>query len=345
MTIDEMAEIMDVMEIAYPAFYARQDESAKLKAMELWATMFADEPAQMVAMAVKAFIASDTKGFPPGIGQIKTIIGKMTMPKELEMTELEAWTKVRRAIRGASMADWSRKLGPDGIGPPSAVVAFEALPELLQTADALDFRVNITTNGTLLPQRSKLLAAAPAVRKVSISLHSQEASADRRWEGYLEHCIDFARQAAVGGKIIGLRLWNLERGQFDPDGQNAPVTERLRRAFPGEWVPVREGFRLAERIFLEYGERFTWPDWEQEAAGGQAFCYGLRDQFGVLCDGTVVPCCLDHDGDLALGNLFDRPLEEILSSPRATAIYEGFSRRRAAEDFCRRCGYARRFLR
>ena len=220
-----------------------------------------------------------------------------------------------------------------------------ALPELLQTADALDFRVNITTNGTLLPQRSKLLAAAPAVRKVSISLHSQEASADRRWEGYLEHCIDFARQAAVGGKIIGLRLWNLERGQFDPDGQNAPVTERLRRAFPGEWVPVREGFRLAERIFLEYGERFTWPDWEQEAAGGQAFCYGLRDQFGVLCDGTVVPCCLDHDGDLALGNLFDRPLEEILSSPRATAIYEGFSRRRAAEDLCRRCGYARRFLR
>ena len=84
-----------------------------------------------------------------------------------------------------------------------------ALPELLQTADALDFRVNITTNGTLLPQRSKLLAAAPAVRKVSISLHSQEASADRRWEGYLEHCIDFARQAAVGGKIIGLRYFGV----------------------------------------------------------------------------------------------------------------------------------------
>ena len=60
-----------------------------------------------------------------------------------------------------------------------------ALPELLRTADALDFRVNITTNGTLLPQRSKLLATAPTVRKGSISLHSQEASADRRWEGYL----------------------------------------------------------------------------------------------------------------------------------------------------------------
>lgn len=132
MTIDEMAEIMDVLEIAYPAFYARQDESAKLKAMELWATTFADDPAQMVAMAVKAFIVSDTKGFPPNIGQIKDIIYKMTMPRELEMSEMEAWTLVRRAIRGASMADWSRKLGPDGIGPPSAVVKFNALPEILQ---------------------------------------------------------------------------------------------------------------------------------------------------------------------------------------------------------------------
>lgn len=132
MTIDEMAEIMDVLEIAYPAFYARQDESAKLKAMELWATTFADDPAQMVAMAVKAFIVSDTKGFPPNIGQIKDIIYKVTMPRELEMSELEAWTLVRRAIRGASMADWSRKLGPDGIGPPSAVVKFNALPEILQ---------------------------------------------------------------------------------------------------------------------------------------------------------------------------------------------------------------------
>ena len=132
MTIDEMAEIMDVLEIAYPAFYARQDESAKLKAMELWATTFADDPAQMVAMAVKAFIVSDTKGFPPNIGQIKDIIYKVTMPRELEMSELEAWTLVRRAIRGASMADWSRKLGPDGIGPPSAVAKFNALPEILQ---------------------------------------------------------------------------------------------------------------------------------------------------------------------------------------------------------------------
>ena len=69
----------------------------------------------------------------------------------------------------------------------------------------------------------------------------------------------------------------------------------------------------------------------------------MRDQIAVLSDGTVVPCCLDHEGDLALGNLLGQELEEILASPRARALYDGFSRRRPAEELCRRCGYAARF--
>ena len=73
------------------------------------------------------------------------------------------------------------------------------------------------------------------------------------------------------------------------------------------------------------------------------FCYGLRDQIGVLWDGTVVPCCLDHEGDIALGNLLETPLEEILATPRAAALYEGFSQGIAVEPLCRSCGYARRF--
>ena len=77
--------------------------------------------------------------------------------------------------------------------------------------------------------------------------------------------------------------------------------------------------------------------------GDEFFCYGLRDHFGILSDGTVVPCCLDHEGDLPLGNLFESTLEEILSGDKAKAIYDGFSRRQAVEELCRKCGYARRF--
>jgi len=69
-------------------------------------------------------------------------------------------------------------------------------------------------------------------------------------------------------------------------------------------------------------------------------CWGLRDQVGVLCDGTVVPCCLDAEGAIALGNLFAQPLEEILGSPRAVALKRSLQERRVSEALCCRCGYA-----
>uniref|UniRef100_UPI0034A1CF04 SPASM domain-containing protein n=2 Tax=Clostridiaceae TaxID=31979 RepID=UPI0034A1CF04 len=72
------------------------------------------------------------------------------------------------------------------------------------------------------------------------------------------------------------------------------------------------------------------------------FCHGLRDQIGILLDGTVVPCCLDSEGKIPLGNIFEQSLEEIITSKRARNIYDGFSRRRAVEDLCKRCGYAKR---
>ena len=88
---------------------------------------------------------------------------------------------------------------------------------------------------------------------------------------------------------------------------------------------------------------FDWPGRDAPDRGERCFCYALRDQIGVLADGTVVPCCLDHEGDMALGNLFKQELKEIMSTPRAQEIYAGFSQRKAREELCRRCGYARRF--
>lgn len=218
------------------------------------------------------------------------------------------------------------------------------LAELLSIAGEQGFRVNITTNGTLLPEQGGLLYTSPAVRKVSISLHSFEANERCGFAQYLAGCTDFARQAAAAGKLIGLRLWNLDGALAGENSLNEPILTHLHQIFPDDWKPAQGGYVLAERIYLEYGERFEWPDLAAEEADIQ-FCYGLRDQLGVLCDGTVVPCCLDHEGDIALGNLLRQPLEEILSSPRAAALYEGFSRRTPTEALCRRCGYAGRFSR
>ncbi|MBO5879997.1 MAG: SPASM domain-containing protein [Clostridia bacterium] len=215
------------------------------------------------------------------------------------------------------------------------------LAEFIKKARSKGFLPAITTNGSLLKECGEAIIEANPY-KVSISLHAPEANAAFSSEDYLESCISFARRAAERGTFVALRLWNLGSG-----ADNAPILEFLHSAFAGEWIDLRGGSsqRLSERIFLEWGERFDWPDPSVEECSCEAdlFCYGLRDQIGILVDGTVVPCCLDADANIPLGNLFTTELEDILSSPRAKAMYDGFSRRRAVEGLCRKCGYARRF--
>lgn len=213
------------------------------------------------------------------------------------------------------------------------------LAELLQIAGELGFLVMITTNGRLLPQRGETLIESGVVHKVNLSLQSFEANVGGDLGTYLDGCINFVRAASAGGILCEFRLWN-EGGL---DERNAEILAALERAFPPPWGQSRNGRRLAEKVWLDPGERFDWPDMELDELGERVFCYGLRDQIGVLSDGTVVPCCLDHDGDIPLGNLFEQSLEQILAGPRAQAMYEGFSRRKAVEPLCRRCGYARRF--
>lgn len=217
------------------------------------------------------------------------------------------------------------------------------LGQFVKRAWEKGFRPMLTTNGSLLSGRGQaVLENLPY--KISISLHAPAANPAFADDAYLENCIAFAREVAARGCIVALRLWNLESADAQT---NAAVLERLHAAFPGEWGEVRGGssLRLAPKLFLEWGKRFDWPDPAAPAADADTpiFCYGLRDQIGILCDGTVVPCCLDAEGNLALGNLFFTPLEDILKGARAKAIYDGFTRHRAAESLCRRCGYAKRF--
>lgn len=213
------------------------------------------------------------------------------------------------------------------------------LSEFLRIAGELGFRVILTTNGTLLRRQMPVLLTAPALHKVNISLHAFEANDfTRPFSEYLSDCFVFGREAE-GKMIVTYRLWN-GGGQNEKNGE---ILRLMREAFPGEWKTERRGTRVGERIYLENGDKFDWPDLEAADGGDRVFCYGLRDQIGVLADGSVVPCCLDHEGDLTLGNLFEQPMEEILSGTRAKSIYDGFSDGRAAEELCRKCGYARRF--
>ena len=211
------------------------------------------------------------------------------------------------------------------------------LEEFLQLAGEAGFKVILTTNGTLLPKLQEMLLGARGLHKINISLHAFEANdLAVPFSEYLDGCLAFGR-AAEGKVIVSYRLWN--NGGLDE--KNDEILRAIARYFPEPWAQGRQGPRLGNNIYLQHGDKFDWPDLAAPEGSDQVRCYGLKDQIGVLADGTVVPCCLDHEGDIALGNLFRQEMEEILASPRTQAIEQGFSRGCAVEELCHKCGYAR----
>ena len=212
------------------------------------------------------------------------------------------------------------------------------LCDFIKYANTQGFKSAITTNGTFLKTRGDKLIDS-GVYKVNISIHSFEGGDPQSHADYLNSCLDFADKASNAGVLTVLRLWNKGKD----NGLNVSTVDMIKERF-GEFDKLSQrGARIRNKLHLEYGERFVWPDVTAEDGGENVFCYGMKDHFGILCDGTVIPCCLDRDGIIALGNIHESTVDEILSSPRAIAIKEGFQRRCATEELCRKCGYARRF--
>ena len=237
---------------------------------------------------------------------------------------------VARALKGHTRYVYLHVMGEPLLHPE--------LGEILEICAREGLRACLTTNGTLLPRVGDTLRH-PAVHRVSVSLHSAEGSGIGDLGAYLAGVWEFCRR---GEMLRSLRLWNIG-GADRRNGEILAFLAKETGTAPLAWPQPRPGsWRLGEKLYLERAERFDWPDLSGRERAA-SFCLALRRQIAVLADGTVVPCCLDHEGDIPLGNLFAQSLEEILASPRSRALYDGFSARRPAEALCRRCGYAERF--
>ena len=212
------------------------------------------------------------------------------------------------------------------------------LPRFIEYATSLGFKCAVTTNGTLVTRRAEELIAS-GIYKVNLSVHSFEGGEEEQYLSYIKSLADFADKASNAGVLTVLRLWN--KG-YD-GGLNDRTLEILKTRLQGECKWGSRGARIRHKLHLEYGDRFDWPDMEAENMGDRLFCYGLRDHFGILSDGRVIPCCLDREGEITLGNIYETPIRQILSSERAMAILHGFDNRVAVEELCQKCGYARRF--
>ena len=216
------------------------------------------------------------------------------------------------------------------------------IAEILHIANSHDIHVNISTNGSLLHKRLNILLHEKP-RQINVSLHdAYENVKIEKWEQYFDDIIDATKKLAPH-TYMNLRLWN--QGVDNVNAFNQVCLQALAQAFeiPLPDLHYNEGkmsVRLAEHVFLQYALRFSWPDNVQKKAPNTPVnCYALRDHVAILLNGDVVPCCIDANAQMLLGNIFEDDLGKIIQNERALAIRKGFENHRAAESFCFSCGF------
>ncbi len=227
------------------------------------------------------------------------------------------------------------------------------LEQFLALAKDYDFFVNITTNGTLLSQKKEVLLKYPP-RQVNVSLHSFEANAQlpgqMSFNAYVDQAVTFAKEFSPQHGITTFRLWNLnpETMTVDEREKNRYILDTLYHTFNFDGNINHRHYlssdaKLADKTYLSFDHEFQWPALDAPDFGACGSCQGLRTHAAILCDGTVVPCCLDGEGIIALGNIHTTRFEEIMQSSRTQSIRQGFQNKHISEELCRRCGYRTRF--
>ena len=215
------------------------------------------------------------------------------------------------------------------------------LDEILSIAEAAGLNINITTNGGLL-KRKKDILFKHTVRQVNVSLHDAEENiAPDKWDDYLNSTLDYALKASPDTYVC-FRLWNTTSETSEVF--NSFFLSRIADKFKLSEEVLNgntngNGIKLAEHIFLQRAPRFEWPNEKHTGTQTQKHCYALRDHIAILADGQVVPCCLDANAVLKLGNIFDEELSEILKTQRANDIKKGFEQRKVVEPLCASCGF------
>ena len=208
----------------------------------------------------------------------------------------------------------------------------------------------ITTSGYFLRKHDLHTLMHPALKQINISINSYNKNTmSLSFEEYMEPIIKLCayKREHNPDLFINLRLWNMDDAQSER-AFNEKLFVYLEKAFG---VPLHvntlydekpRSIRLAEKVLLHFDTYFEWPTLcSSESSEGT--CLGLSSHFGILSNGVVVPCCLDKDGVMALGDLHVNTLKQILKTPKTHAIIEGFKHHKAVEALCQKCTYKHRF--
>lgn len=256
----------------------------------------------------------------------------------------------------ADSADW---ICLHLMGEPTAHPQFA---EICRITLAQGKPIYLVTNGVLIDRHRELLTEAPFFHQINFSLQSYwDNFPHRPLEPYLDKLISAARlvQSAFPKTYINFRFW--DDGEISDQSNyclnyltkayaNCHLKSLSNGANEGNSiVRVQPGrnkrVQLSERTYVHFDSRFEWPSLEQPDYGSKGRCNALQTHIGIHADGTVVPCCLDKEAALALGNLFetDQTLDQIVQSRRAQNILNGFKAGERTEELCRHCQFINRF--
>ena len=223
------------------------------------------------------------------------------------------------------------------------------LKQILDVCDKNNIQVNITTNGTLLYENIEVLENSKSLRQINISLHSIGKSNEnfkKTEEQYLKDIFKAVKQLnQKNNPYVSYRLWNLKNNT--ENDENDFILNDLEKEYDikklKEEAKQKEFIELDKKIFLNQDLEFEWPDINKEETRDEGTCLGLRNQIAILSNGDVVPCCLDQNADIKLGNIFESELEDIIESKKSMEIKKGFEENKLVHKLCKTCGFITKF--
>lgn len=199
------------------------------------------------------------------------------------------------------------------------------LDEILKLANAYDLNVNITTNARLLKDKIDILNNNK-IRQINISLHSFNS---------VNEIKELLPNVDKLKCYVSLRLWN--------NKDNTEIYKLLESYYNKKIDLSSNRFSLSDKVFLSIEKLFDWPDINNEIISEYGTCKGGKRQLAILVDGTIVPCCLDNEGIINLGNIFESSIQDILNTTRYKELINGFNNNKLNEELCKKCGYRNKF--
>ena len=211
--------------------------------------------------------------------------------------------------------------------------------DFINICDKYNLKVNLTTNGTLFPQEVDKLRMCKNLNKINFSLHSEN-----NINNYCEKIFESVEKLPNNITTI-YRLWTLKNKELDEKSTN--IVNKIKDYYnlsteTVEKIKNENNIKIKSTIYVDKDNEFEWPSIndKEESCG---YCYALKTQIAILVDGTVVPCCLDSDGIINLGNIKEQSMDEIINSDRFKRLKESFQQRKPSEELCRKCTFKDKF--